>query len=254
MCASARRVGVWGSRNVVPLILSLGTNWRLLVSFMLMPLYPRYSLNSGLVGHTAGMTSEENRQMSCPAGIRPVRRPVPVLPTLSRLQDCAAGNSEHYNIPYVAVKLSVCWTQRRVLETREHLEECMAWALVRDEWSAPRLGRFIPRDWILVPSGGSPYRAGTAPLAVKSLLSYHSVRGPVTLPTEQSFTGWDRFLVPLPATVCRRLCCIGTVCWWLGASRRCAWTKPLPTATLLQIPHGLSWNWTHLPTMKKQGD
>lgn len=48
----------------------------------------------------------------------------------------------------------------------------MTWAIVEDEWSVPRLGRFIPREWILVPTGGSPYRAGTVLLAVESLLSY----------------------------------------------------------------------------------
>jgi hypothetical protein len=48
-------------------------------------------------------------------------------------------------------------------------------ALVGNEWSAPRLGRFIPREWILVPTVGSSYRAGTVLLAVESLLSYHSL-------------------------------------------------------------------------------
>jgi len=95
------------------------------------------------------------------------------------------------------------------------------------------------------------FRAGTAVLAVETLLSYRSVRGPVTTPTEQSFTGWERFLKAVPATGGRRLWCVGTVCWWPGATGRCAWIWPLPTAILLQIPYWLSWNWTHLPTMKK---
>ena len=83
---------------MVPLILSLGIKWRLLVSSMLRPLYPRYSLNSFLVGHTAGMTFVEKRQISCPVGIRPARRLVAILPALSQPHDGAVGNSEYCKI------------------------------------------------------------------------------------------------------------------------------------------------------------
>ena len=38
---------------------------------------------------------------------------------------------------------------------REEVEVCMALALVGDEWSASRLSRFIPREWIVVPTGSS---------------------------------------------------------------------------------------------------
>jgi hypothetical protein len=98
MYPSPRYEGVWGSRTVVPLILSLGTKWRLLVSSMLRPLYTRYSLNRGLVGPRAGMIFLEKRRISCSAGIRPARRLVAILPTLTRLHDSAAGNSEYYKI------------------------------------------------------------------------------------------------------------------------------------------------------------